>query len=85
MLQGWCRAGFYSVGRRLVCLWLLGALGIYVADAPSTRGKSINLTEVWLMDDTGCRGFFLAPVTTYHRKLQKPPSQSRQSSPMHTP
>ena len=25
---------------------------------PSTQGKSINLTEVWLMDDTGCRGFF---------------------------
>src|SRR5215475_2346969 len=34
---------------------------------PSTRGKSLNVTEVWRMDDTGCRGFFLAPVATYHR------------------
>src|SRR6516225_5197751 len=36
----------------------------------STRGKSINLTEVWRMDDTGCRGFFLEPVATYHRQYE---------------
>ncbi|HJY84269.1 MAG TPA: hypothetical protein VKK81_24695 [Candidatus Binatia bacterium] len=28
-----------SVGSRLVCLWLLGALGIYVAGAPLNAGK----------------------------------------------
>lgn len=37
---------------------------------PSTRRKSINLTEVWLLDDTGCRGFFLAPVATSHRQYE---------------
>jgi hypothetical protein len=26
--------------------------------------------EVWLIDDTGCRGFFLAPVATYHRQYE---------------
>jgi hypothetical protein len=37
---------------------------------PATRGKSLNLTEVWLRDDTGCRGFFLEPVATYHRQYE---------------
>jgi len=35
----WCRAWLYSVGSRLVCLWLLRALGIYVTDAPLNAGK----------------------------------------------
>jgi len=29
----------HSVGSRLVCLWLLGALGLYVAGAPLNAGK----------------------------------------------
>jgi len=37
---------------------------------PATRGKSIHLTEVWRLDDTGCRGFFLAPVTIYPRQYE---------------
>src|SRR4030095_10332784 len=60
----------HSVGSRLLCLWLLGLWAFTSRVLPSTRGKSINLTEVWLMDDTGCRGFFLAPVATYHRQYE---------------
>jgi hypothetical protein len=60
----------HSVGGRLVCLWLLGELGIYVSWAPLNAGKSINLTEGWRMDDTGCRGFFLEPVATSHRQYE---------------
>src|SRR2546422_899967 len=60
----------HSVGGRLSCLWLLGDWAFTSLVLPSTRGKSINLTEVWLMDDTGCRGFFLEPVATYHRQYE---------------
>jgi hypothetical protein len=38
--------------------------------SPLKAGKSINVTEVWRMDDTGCRGFFLEPVATYHRQYE---------------
>ena len=60
----------HSVGGRLSCLWLLGDWAFTSLVLPSRRGKSINLTEVWRMDDTGCRGFFLEPVATYHRQYE---------------
>ena len=60
----------HSVGGRLSCLWLLGDWTFTSLVLPSRRGKSSNLTEVWRMDDTGCRGFFLEPVATYHRQYE---------------
>ena len=56
-----CRA-YHTASAVVWSAW--GSWGLWAFMAlvlPSTRGKSINLTEVWLMDDTGCRGFFLEP------------------------
>lgn len=65
-----CRA-YHTASAVVWSAW--GSWGLWAFMAlvlPSTQGKSINLTEVWLMDDTGCRGFFLEPVATYHRQYE---------------
>src|SRR5262249_57806420 len=38
--------------------------------SPSRWENSIIFREVWLMDDAGCRVFFLPPIATYHRQYE---------------
>ena len=67
-----CRA-YHTASAVVWSAW--GSWGLWAFMAlvlPSTQGKSINLTEVWPMDDTGCRGFFRTGAT-YHRQYESAP------------